>query len=138
MAPKNPAKSSKKASNDEDSTNEDYRLKRDRNNLAVRRSRNKSKQKAEETANRVGKLKQNNSNLEGKIIELKKTKKILKDLFLEQTTKKLEKPTTEQWALINEQSESEESDPTTDEEDLRSEPESPTYSTSSNRSKKRR
>lgn len=33
MAPKNPAKSSKKASNDEDSTNEDYRLKRDRNNL---------------------------------------------------------------------------------------------------------
>lgn len=33
MAPKNPAKSSKKTSNDEDSTNEDYRLKRDRNNL---------------------------------------------------------------------------------------------------------
>lgn len=34
MAPKNPAKSSKKAkSNDEDSANEDYRLKRDRNNL---------------------------------------------------------------------------------------------------------
>lgn len=105
---------------------------------AVRRSRNKSKQKAEETANRVGKLKQNNSNLEGKIIELKKTKKILKDLFLEQTTKKLEKPTTEQWALINEQSESEESEQTTDDEDLRSEPASPTYSTSSNRSKKRR
>ena len=105
---------------------------------AVRRSRNKSKQKAEETASRVGKLKQNNCNLEGKINELKKTKKILKDLFLEQTTKKLEKPTTEQWALINEQSESEEEEESSDEEELRSEPASPTYSTSSNRSKKRR
>lgn len=42
--------------------------------------------------------------LEGKIDEQKKTKKFLKDLFLAQTTNRMDKPTKEQLELINEDS----------------------------------
>lgn len=52
---------------------------------------------------RVQKLKEENKKLEGKIDEQKKTKKFLKDLFLQQTTSKMQTPTAEQWALINEE-----------------------------------
>lgn len=44
---------------------------------------------------RVKKLREDNKLLEGKIDEQKKTKKFLKDLFLQQTTSKMEKPTEE-------------------------------------------
>ncbi|KAG5666846.1 hypothetical protein PVAND_014856 [Polypedilum vanderplanki] len=80
-----------------------YAEKRARNNEAVRKSRDKSKKKAEETMARVQKLKEENKKLEGKIDEQKKTKKFLKDLFLQQTTAKMQNPTPEQWALINEE-----------------------------------
>jgi hypothetical protein len=52
---------------------------------------------------RVQKLKEENKKLEGKIDEQKKTKKFLKDLFLQQTTSKMQNPTSEQWQLINEE-----------------------------------
>lgn len=42
---------------------------------------------------RVRKLKEDNKCLEGKIDEQKKTKKFLKELFLQQTTNKMEQPT---------------------------------------------
>lgn len=44
---------------------------------------------------RVKKLREDNKHLEGKIEEQKKTKKFLKDLFLQQTTSKMEQPTKE-------------------------------------------
>lgn len=44
---------------------------------------------------RVKKLREDNKLLEGKIEEQKKTKKFLKDLFLQQTTNKMEQPTKE-------------------------------------------
>lgn len=49
----------------------------------MRKSRDKSKKKAEETMKRVQKLKEDNKMLEGKIEEQKKTKKFLKELFLQ-------------------------------------------------------
>lgn len=52
---------------------------------------------------RVQKLKEDNKMLEGKIDEQRKTKKFLKDLFLQQTTSKLQNPTKEQWDLIKEE-----------------------------------
>lgn len=44
---------------------------------------------------RVKKLREDNKHLEGKIDQQKKTKKFLKDLFLQQTTNKMEQPTKE-------------------------------------------
>lgn len=61
----------------------------------MRKSRDKSKKKAEDTMKRVKKLREDNKLLEGKIEEQKKTKKFLKDLFLQQTTNKMEQPTKE-------------------------------------------
>lgn len=52
---------------------------------------------------KVQKLKEENKKLEGKIDEQKKTKKFLKDLFLQQTTSKMQNPTEEQWKLIKEE-----------------------------------
>lgn len=93
---------------------------------------------------RVQKLKEENKKLEGKIDEQKKTKKFLKDLFLQQTTSKMQNPTEEQWNLIREEdSEDEElnSDDGTleesqsDSEESESEPEPPTRKQSSKRKK---
>lgn len=90
---------------------------------------------------KVQKLRDENKTLEGKIDEQKKTKKFLKDLFLQQTTTKMEKPTQEQWDMINE--EDSESDENRSESDSMSSedagddsrnPASPSsYSTSSSR-----
>lgn len=70
----------------------------------MRKSREKSKQKAEETKKRVRKLREENKHLEGKIDEQKKTKKFLKELFLQQTTTRMDKPTKQQLELIKEDS----------------------------------
>lgn len=61
----------------------------------MRKSREKAKKNAVETKSRVRKLKEQNKRLEGKIEEQKKSKKFLKDLFLQQTTSKMEQPTKE-------------------------------------------
>lgn len=93
---------------------------------------------------RVRKLKEDNKLLEGKIDEQKKTKKFLKDLFLQQTTNKMEKPTAEQLMLLNQPSsededeESERSSSGMEESSEDSNPGSPNYSTASSSKGKRR
>ncbi|XP_066244948.1 CCAAT/enhancer-binding protein gamma-like [Euwallacea similis] len=61
---------------------DEYRKRRDRNNLAVKRSRVKSKQKTQETVSRVSKLRNENSILEEKVKTLTKELSFLKELFL--------------------------------------------------------
>lgn len=60
----------------------DYETKRARNNEAVKRSREKARQKAKETHDRVSKLKQENEKLEERIKLLSKELTFLKDIFL--------------------------------------------------------
>ncbi|CAL8243583.1 unnamed protein product [Lota lota] len=71
----------KKPSADKDS--DEYRQRRERNNLAVKKSRMRSKQKAQDTQQRVNELKEENERLEAKIKLLSKELSVLKDLFLE-------------------------------------------------------
>ncbi|XP_069823465.1 CCAAT/enhancer-binding protein gamma isoform X1 [Dendropsophus ebraccatus] len=66
-----------------DRGSEEYRLRRERNNIAVKKSRLKSKQKAQDTLQRVNQLKEENERLEAKIKLLTKELSVLKDLFLE-------------------------------------------------------
>jgi len=61
---------------------DEYRKKRDRNNLAVKKSRVKSKMKTQETMNRVNQLKNENTVLEEKVKTLTKELGFLKELFL--------------------------------------------------------
>lgn len=89
LVPANPAAgggkavppSKKKHSADKDS--DEYRQRRERNNLAVKKSRMRSKQKAMDTQQRVNELKEENERLEAKIKLLSKELSVLKDLFLE-------------------------------------------------------
>ncbi|XP_048040959.1 CCAAT/enhancer-binding protein gamma [Megalobrama amblycephala] len=76
-----PPSKMKKASMDKDS--DEYRQRRERNNLAVKKSRMRSKQKAQDTQQRVNELKEENERLEAKIKLLSKELSVLKDLFLE-------------------------------------------------------
>lgn len=71
----------KKPAADKDS--DEYRQRRERNNLAVKKSRMRSKQKAMDTQQRVNELKEENERLEAKIKLLSKELSVLKDLFLE-------------------------------------------------------
>ncbi|KAG8429353.1 hypothetical protein GDO86_018286 [Hymenochirus boettgeri] len=77
-----PSKNNKKGQHMERGS-EEYRLRRERNNMAVKKSRLKSKQKAQDTMQRVNQLKEENERLEAKIKLLTKELSVLKDLFLE-------------------------------------------------------
>uniref|UniRef100_A0A2K5DDV4 CCAAT/enhancer-binding protein gamma n=1 Tax=Aotus nancymaae TaxID=37293 RepID=A0A2K5DDV4_AOTNA len=66
-----------------DRNSDGYRQRRERNNMAVKKSRLKSKQKAQDTLQRVNQLKEENERLEAKIKLLTKELRVLKDLFLE-------------------------------------------------------
>ncbi|XP_054934948.1 CCAAT/enhancer-binding protein gamma isoform X1 [Physeter macrocephalus] len=77
-----PSKQSKK-SLPMDRNSDEYRQRRERNNMAVKKSRLKSKQKAQDTLQRVNQLKEENERLEAKIKLLTKELSVLKDLFLE-------------------------------------------------------
>ncbi|XP_076358421.1 CCAAT/enhancer-binding protein gamma-like [Tachypleus tridentatus] len=73
----------KKSKNSQMSKDSDeYRRRRERNNLAVKKSRNKSKLQTQQTLERVQKLKAENEMLEVKIKILSKELSFLKDLFL--------------------------------------------------------
>ncbi|ENN74656.1 CCAAT/enhancer-binding protein gamma [Dendroctonus ponderosae] len=61
---------------------DEYRKRRDKNNMAVKRSRVKSKQKTQETVNRVTELRNENYVLEEKVKTLTKELSFLKELFL--------------------------------------------------------
>ncbi|KAL4642181.1 CCAAT/enhancer-binding protein gamma-like [Arapaima gigas] len=76
-----PPSKAKRSTIDKDS--EEYRQRRERNNLAVKKSRMRSKQKAQDTQQRVNELKEENERLEAKIRLLSKELSVLKDLFLE-------------------------------------------------------
>ncbi|XP_075939303.1 CCAAT/enhancer-binding protein gamma isoform X2 [Anarhichas minor] len=76
-----PSSEMKKPSAEKDS--DEYRQRRERNNLAVKKSRMRSKQKAMDTQQRVNELKEENERLEAKIKLLSKELSVLKDLFLE-------------------------------------------------------
>lgn len=73
-------KGSRKAHADKNS--DEYRKRRERNNIAVKKSRNKSKLKTQQTLERVNELKKENEMLEAKIALLVKELSFLKDLFL--------------------------------------------------------
>ena len=60
----------------------DYRLRRRRNNVAVRKSRDKSRKKAKDTMEKVNRLRGENEALELKVQTLSKELSVLKDLFL--------------------------------------------------------
>lgn len=74
---------SKMKKNMVDKDSDEYRQRRERNNLAVKKSRMRSKQKAQDTQQRVNELKEENERLEAKIKLLSKELSVLKDLFLE-------------------------------------------------------
>lgn len=74
------SKSAKKYLYDKES--DEYKKRRERNNIAVRKSRDKSRQKAQETMARVNELKSENAQLEQKVTILSKELSLLKDLFL--------------------------------------------------------
>lgn len=61
---------------------DEYKKRRERNNVAVRKSRQKSRQKAKETVSQVAKLREENEMLEQKVMILSKELSVLKDLFL--------------------------------------------------------
>nr|APG79785.1 CCAAT/enhancer binding protein gamma [Mesocentrotus nudus] len=72
--------SKKKSGCEKDS--DEYKRRRERNNEAVRKSRQKSRQKASETEVRVTELKKENADLEQRVTLLHKELELLKDLFL--------------------------------------------------------
>ncbi|KAH3772952.1 CCAAT/enhancer-binding protein gamma-like [Dreissena polymorpha] len=61
---------------------DEYMARRERNNIAVRKSREKSRAKAKETVEQVNKLRRENEMLEQKVTILSKELSVLKDLFL--------------------------------------------------------
>jgi len=67
----------------EGENDEEYRIRRERNNEAVRKSRDKSKKKTEETLKRVDDLKMENYKLEEQIRMYRKQLTDLKGIFLE-------------------------------------------------------
>ncbi|KAL8559747.1 hypothetical protein ACOMHN_002280 [Nucella lapillus] len=62
--------------------NDDYKKRRERNNIAVRKSRQLSRQKAKVMEGKVNQLRSENKNLEEKVKLLSKELCILKDLFM--------------------------------------------------------
>lgn len=65
---------------------EDYRKRRERNNIAVRKSRQLSRQKAKVTQEKVAQLRQENKELEQKVQLLSKELSVLRDLFMSTAT----------------------------------------------------
>jgi len=63
-------------------TDDDYRQKRDRNNVAVKKSRQKSRQRTHETAEKMERLRRENEELEQRTVELSAELRTLKDLLL--------------------------------------------------------
>ena len=64
-----------------DKNSSEYRMKRDRNNVAVRKSREKSKLRVQDTEKRVKELEEENTQLQSKIALLSKELNVLKSLF---------------------------------------------------------
>jgi len=67
---------------DMEKQSDEYKMRRERNNIAVKKSRERTREKAKETLTRVAELKQENVELEGKVAILTKELTLLKDLLL--------------------------------------------------------
>lgn len=65
-----------------DKNSDEYRKRRERNNLAVKKSRTKSKLKSIQTQERVNQLKAENQHLQQKIDILSKELRLLKEIFV--------------------------------------------------------
>ena len=78
---------------------EEYKRRRERNNEAVRKSRQKSRQKASETEQKVSALKKENADLEQRVVLLNKELELLKDLFLSHASEVPDPSTT--FGIIN-------------------------------------
>ncbi|BFZ19875.1 hypothetical protein BsWGS_22914 [Bradybaena similaris] len=65
-----------------DKNSDEYKRRRERNNVAVRKSREASRQKAKDTMEKVSKLREENKALEQKVTILNKELGVLRDLFL--------------------------------------------------------
>ena len=65
-----------------DKNSDEYKQRRERNNMAVRKSREASRKKAKETMDKVSKLRDENRALEQKVTILNKELLVLKDLFM--------------------------------------------------------
>ena len=76
-----------------DKNSEEYKKRRERNNMAVKKSRTKSKQKTQETMQKVTQLKEENERLEQKVKLLSKELSFLKDLFLTHANSNQDQPT---------------------------------------------
>lgn len=63
-------------------SSDEYRLRRERNNAAVKKSRFKSKQKSLETQRRVDQLREENSQLERRIETLGSELKFIREIFV--------------------------------------------------------
>ena len=86
MPPKNKSGSSDGATKSKrkrvlDKESDEYLLRRERNNIAVKKSREKSRAKAKGTVEKVAKLKEENASLEQQVTILAKELGVLKDLF---------------------------------------------------------
>uniref|UniRef100_A0A224XPP8 Putative basic region leucine zipper transcription factor n=1 Tax=Panstrongylus lignarius TaxID=156445 RepID=A0A224XPP8_9HEMI len=82
MSPRHDGRGKKKLQEADSSDDDEYRKKRDRNNLAVKKSRVKSRMRTQETMERVEQLKRENDQLEEKIKLLSKELGFLKELFI--------------------------------------------------------
>ena len=82
MGPRKQSGGGASGSGGEDKQDNEYLNRRARNNEAVKRSREKARQKAKETHDRVSKLKSENEMLEERIKLLSKELTFLKDIFL--------------------------------------------------------
>jgi len=69
-------------------SNSEYRQRRERNNVAVKKSRDKSRARAQMTTAKVEELRRENTELEGKINVLTKELDLLKDLLVLRAGKK--------------------------------------------------
>ena len=67
----------------DDAKDSSYLKKRERNNIAVKKSREKSRLKQKDTLERVNRLRLENEDLEMKVKLLSKELSVLRDLFLE-------------------------------------------------------
>jgi len=65
-----------------DKNSDEYKKRRERNNVAVRKSREASRQKAKDTMEKVARLREENQALEQKVTILNKELGVLRDLFL--------------------------------------------------------
>lgn len=80
-APKSRRGSSSSKKQTAEKGSDEYRMKRERNNIAVRKSRFKSKQKFVETQHKVDELAEENSRLQSKVDFLTKELNVLRSLF---------------------------------------------------------